>query len=88
MRNRSSALAITNNQKKRMSTQLEAFEGLNEEQKVEKINQFLEENMKLPMQGKKTVNEDYHISFAPPKYLDIKKEYITKDEKVSSNSKN
>jgi hypothetical protein len=82
MRNRSSALAITNNQKKRMSTQLEAIGGLNEEQKVEKINQFLEETMKFQVQGNKTVNDDYYISFAPPKFLDIKKDYLTKDEKV------
>ncbi len=80
MRNRSSALAITNNQKKRMSTELCA--GLNEDQKVDKINQFLEERMKTFGSGSKTVKDDNHLNFAPPKYLDIKKEYITKDEKV------
>ena len=82
MRNRSSALAITNNQKKRMSTEIENLKGLNEEQKVEKISQLLEKNIKIPGLGK-TVKDEFYISFQPPKYLDIKKEYTTKDEKVS-----
>jgi len=84
MRNRSSAVAITNNTKKRMTTELGLDNVNNLEEKADKISQFLEKKLKLESrQANKTIKPDFHLDILPPQYLDIKKEYITKEEKVN-----
>ncbi len=83
MRNRSSALAITNNTKKRMTVELGLNSAMNEDEKAEKINQFLEEKLKIESRPvTKTIKNDFHIELSPPQFLDIKKDYVSKDEKV------
>jgi hypothetical protein len=84
MRNRSSAVAITSNTKKRMTTELGLDDVNNLEEKADKISQFLEKKLKLESrQSNKTIKTDFHLEILPPQYLDIKKEYITKEEKVN-----
>jgi hypothetical protein len=83
MRTRSSAVAITNNTKKRMNTELGLTIEMNEDEKAEKISQFLETQLKMENKTTpKTFKNDFNISIPPPQYLDIKKEYISKEEKV------
>ena len=83
MRNRSSAVAITNNTKKRMTAELGLNLEMSEDQKADKINQFLEEKLKLENRlANKTNKPDLHINIPVPQYLDIKKEYLSKDDKV------
>lgn len=83
MRTRSSALAITNNTKKRMNDELGLTSEMNEDEKVEKISHFLETQLKMENKATpKTFKNDFNITIPPPQYLDIKKEYISKEEKV------
>ncbi len=84
MRTRSSALAITNNTKKRMTTELGLSSEMNEDEKAEKISLFLEQNLKMENKTTpKTFKNDFHISIPPPQYLEIKKDYVSKEDKVN-----
>jgi hypothetical protein len=85
-RNRSDALSITTNQKKRISSIIEnEISNLSEEQSKEKIFSIIEEKIKYEDKfttSEKTVKSEYTLDFQPPAFLDIRKEYYTKDEKV------
>ena len=84
MRNRSSAIAITNNTKKRMTVEMGLNKEMNEDVKAEKITQFMEGKLKIEnVANDSTVQADYHIGLPTPQYLDIKKEYSIKGEKVT-----
>jgi hypothetical protein len=89
MRNRSSALAITSNTKKRISTQLETDNSLNEKDKLEKFSNLIETEIKkshkLTKKTSITVNPENTIDIPPPNYLDIRKEYSCKYDKVKIN---
>ena len=84
MRNRSSAIAITNNTKKRLSAEIGITDNTTEEQRKELITNYIEEKIKNENRNINTCTNrtDYNVDFKPPNYLDIKKEYYTKDEKV------
>lgn len=83
MRNRSSAFAITDNTKKKMNQEIGITKDMKEEEKQEKITLYLEEKLKLDDKLQtKTIKNDFHIGLTPPQYLDIKKDYKSKDEKV------
>ena len=81
MRNRSSAISITNNAKIRMSQDFSALEKLKDNEKKQRITEYIEEKLKIK---KKYSNApiDNSISFPPPQYLDIKKDYINSTDKV------
>jgi len=84
MRNRSSAFAITTNTKRRLSKEINDTENLTENEKQTKFceimeNKLKEENKLKPL--KPFVNNNI-IDLPTPQYLDIKKEYNTKDEKA------
>lgn len=84
MRNRSSALAITSNTKKRISTQINEDLNLNERDKIDKFNNLIEIEMKKSnklIRRTSNVNENF-IDILPPNYLDIRKDYNTKEDKV------
>ena len=52
----------------------------------EKITQYMEEKLKIDsILNDKTINNDYRLDFPTPQFLDIKKEYYTKEEKVKLN---
>jgi hypothetical protein len=84
MRNRSSAIAITQNTKKRLSEEIGLNENMREDVRKEKITNYLADKIRnntTTLKINKT-KEDYQISDIPPPYLDIKKDYHTKNEKV------
>jgi hypothetical protein len=82
MRNRSSAIVITSNTKQRMSTEI-GLDNMNENDKKEKISNYIEDQLKNDkIVRKKTKKTDYFINIDPPQYLDVKKEYYSKNEKV------
>ncbi len=84
MRNRSSALAITSNTKKRISTQLETDNFLNERDKLEKFSNLIEIEMKKSNKfiRRSSNGPENIIDIPPPNYLDIRKEYSSKYDKV------
>jgi hypothetical protein len=84
MRNRSGAIAITQNAKKRLSEEIALTQDMTEEHKKEKITSYLEEKLKGESNQIKLNNnkDDYIITELPPAYLDIRKEFHTKNEKV------
>ncbi len=84
MRNRSSAMALTNNTKKKLSSEFGITDNTSEDHKKELITNYIEEKLKNENRNinRCTNRSDYNIDFKPPNYLDIKKEYYTKDEKV------
>ena len=82
MRNRSSAIAITNNQKIRMSQDLSALENLRgDDEKKQKITNYIEEKLKIERRLSNSLS-DTNISVPPPQYLDIKKDYSNNSDKV------
>lgn len=84
MRTRSSAMAITTKSKQRMSQEIGLGNNTSEEQSKEKITAIIEEQLRSENRCKgrsSSINEDI-INIAPPSYLDIKKDYHTKNEKV------
>jgi hypothetical protein len=87
MRQRSSAIAITQNTKKRMSNEIGLDDNMLDEVRKEKLTNYLEEKFKNDTNNnfiKSNKKDDYHVTDIPPPYLDIRKEYYTKGEKVSS----
>ena len=86
MRNRSSAVAITSNTKKRISSQLETDININDKDKLEKFSNLIETELKKSQKFTKktsiTANRDNIIDIPPPNYLDIRKEYSCKNDKV------
>jgi len=84
MRNRSSAVAITTNTKKRLSQEINENENLSEKEKQIKFYEIFENKLKQENKIKpfKPFVNNNILDIPPPHYLDIKKEYITKDEKA------
>ncbi len=84
MRNRSSAVAITTNTKKRISTEIGIDSCLNDKDKLEKFTNFMENEFHSNKQYKKktSICNENIINIHPPNYLDIKKEYLSKYDKV------
>jgi len=82
MRNRSSAVAITTNTKKRISLEIES---LNDIDKLEKFTKLLEKEIHSNKKSNKksSISIENTIDIPPPNYLDIKKEYFSKYDKVS-----
>jgi hypothetical protein len=83
MRNRSSAIAITANAKKKISQDLGISADMSEDVKKEKITHYIEEKLKdkgnlVQAKSRKT---DFSVDLPPPQYLDFKKEYYTKGER-------
>ena len=83
MRNRSSAIAITNNAKMRMSQDLSSLECYRDEEKRQKITEYFEDKLKIKRRISNT--SDNNISIPPPRYLDTKKEYSNNNDKVKTN---
>jgi len=81
-RNRSSAFAITDNTKKRMTTEIGLTDGMQDEEKKEKITNYMEEKLKIEYDKSVSSKNENRIEFFPPSFLDIKKEYYSKEEKV------
>jgi hypothetical protein len=84
MRNRSSAIAITGNLKKRISTELgmDNTQNMSEEQIKEKFTNYMESKIKKET---RFLNEDLRksnlsLNLPIPTFLDISKNYYTKDE--------
>ena len=84
MRNRSSALAITSNTKKRISTELNIENCLTDRDKLEKFSSLIETEMKKSNKfvRRTSMTQENTIDFPPPNYLDIRKEYSSKYDKV------
>lgn len=84
MRNRSSAISITTNFKRRISQEINETENLTESGKQMKFCEIFEKELKDKNQLKplKPFVNNNIINLPTPQYLDIKKEYYTKDEKV------
>ena len=84
MRNRSSAVAITTNTKKRISSEIGLDSALNDKDKLEKFASLIEKELNPNSQftKKTSVSADNVIDLSPPNYLDIKKEYLSKYDKV------
>ena len=80
MRNRSSAIAITNNTKIQMSQDLSSIESFRDDEKKQKITEYFEEKLKI--KRRISITTDNNISIPPPRYLDTKKEYANNNEKV------
>ncbi len=80
MRNRSSAFAITDNAKKRMTQELGITDDTREETSKKIITNYMEdkikENEELYDKSNQS-NQNYRLNFQAPQYLDIKKEYVT-----------
>lgn len=85
MRNRSSAIAITTNTKKRISTEIGFDSALNDKEKLEKFANLIEKELNSNAQFRKntSISNDTAIDIPPPNYLDIKKEYLSKYDKVN-----
>lgn len=85
MRNRSSAVAITTNTKKRISTEIGLDFALNDKDKLEKFANLMEKELNSNNQFKKktSICIENTIDIPPPNYLDIKKEYLSKYDKVN-----
>ena len=86
MRNRSSALAITSNTKKRITTELNIENSLNDRDKLEKFSNLIETEMKKSNKfvRRTSMIPENTIDVPPPNYLDIRKEYSSKYDKVIS----
>jgi hypothetical protein len=87
MRNRSGAIALTQNLKKQMSDEAGLTQDMREDIRKEKITNYLTEKLKNDGGSHIKVKEAkdiYHIPDVPPPYLDIKKDFHTKQEKVDS----
>lgn len=84
MRNRSSAIAITTNKKKRLSQEIDGDKGLNEREKQQRFFDIMEKNLRQENRLKpfKPFDNKNIIDLPTPQYLDIRKEYNTKDEKA------
>ncbi len=85
MRNRSSAVAITTNTKKKITSEIGFNDDLNEKDKMEKFSNFMEKEI-LPnnkLNKRTSLSNENIIDIPPPNYLDIKKEYFTKYDKVN-----
>jgi hypothetical protein len=83
-RNRGLAVAITSNTKMRMSQEMGLTSNMNEEERKDKITNYIEEKVKNEgkfLNRRSTLKPDNHIDIVPPQYMDIKKEYYTKNEK-------
>lgn len=85
MRNRSSAIAITTNTKKRISSEISLESGLNDKDKMEKFANLIEKEFNANNQftKKTSISNENTIDIPPPNYLDIKKEYFSKYDKVN-----
>jgi hypothetical protein len=88
MRNRSSALAITSNTKKRISTQLECENIQNERDRLEKFSNLIDIEMRKSNKfiRRTSTGSENIIDISPPNYLDIRKEYSNKYDKVKLNN--
>lgn len=84
MRNRSSAVSITSNTKKLIRSEIGINETMAEKEKIEKFSNFMEKKLYSDNKFKKksSISTEFSIDFPPPNFLDIKKEYYTKYEKV------
>lgn len=84
MRNRSSAISMTTNYKKRISQEIIDSDSLTEAGKQIKFCEIFEKELKDKNQLKplKPFVSNYIIDLPCPQYLEFKKEYYTKDEKV------
>jgi len=85
MRNRSSAIAITTNTKTRISSEISIESALNEKDKLEKFTNLIEKELYSSNQFKKksSICNGNVIDIPPPNYLDIKKEYLCRHDKVN-----
>jgi hypothetical protein len=83
MRNRSSAIALTENTKKRISTEINN-PLLSEIQKQQKFSDIIESKLKNENRLKplKPFETSDILDLPIPQFLDIRKEYISKEEKV------
>ncbi len=84
MRNRSSAFSMTTNTKMRISKELIEGEKVTENDKLAKFSEIIENKLKEENRlkpYKPFVNSNF-INLPTPQYLDIKKEYYSKDEKA------
>ena len=92
MRKRSDAIAMTSLQKKIISEQIGLEkDNLNEEQSKNKMTSIIEEKLKSDnkyLYNNKTNKTEMTVDILPPAFLDIKKDYYTKDEKVIYSIKN
>jgi len=82
---RSNAFVITSNKKKIISEEAGITDTMKEEEKIEKVTNVLEADLKRGnnLQRHLGIKQDNIIDIPPPKYLDFKKEYYTKNEKVN-----
>jgi hypothetical protein len=83
MRNRSSAISLTQNAKKRLSDDIGLTIDMLEEVRKEKLTNYLTEKLKNDNIKITTTKDIYHVSDIPPPYLDIRKDYHSKQEKVN-----
>ena len=87
MRNRSSALAITSKTKKKISTELNMENNLSDIDKMEKFSNLIETEMKKSnkfIRRSSSMTQVNTIDIPPPNYLDIRKEYSSKYDKVNN----
>lgn len=85
MRSRSSAIAITTNTKRRISCEIGINDSLNEKDKLEKFSNLLEKEIygKNKLSSQYSINSsDCIVDIPTPNYLDIKKDYLSKYDKV------
>lgn len=87
MRNRSSAMAFTSKAKQKISAQIGlGINNSNDLQFKDKMTAIIEEQLRSENKygiSNGTILNDDVVDFSPPAYLDIKKDYYTKNEKVS-----
>jgi len=81
---RSNAFVMTSNKKKILSEEAGITDNMKEEEKIEKVTNVLEADLKKGnnLQRHLGIKQDNIIDIPPPKYMDFKKEYYTKNEKV------
>ena len=74
---RSSAMAITTKAKQRFTTELNNLDHLNEEEKEEKLTQYIEEKIAINKKTEQTEVKD-KLNFPVPNFLDVPKEGLSK----------
>ena len=87
---RSNATALTTEQKKKLAKEAGITENMDQYEAGEKMKKALDEKLRKdyesnPSQQRrslKTFGDDYNKDLVMPKFFDVKKEYVSKGEKV------
>jgi hypothetical protein len=80
MRTRSNVVSITSNTKIKLSNEIANNPNMADDLRKSLIENYIQNNDTIPIATKPS-KKDYIIDLKPPHYTDVKKEYITKDDK-------